>query len=445
MLLKFKWENLTSDKIGEKGIFINEIKELKREIENAKNKLKNEKESGKIGFWQLPYNEKSVKEVNKLADYIRENFEYFVLLGIGGSALGPISLHNALKSPYYNLLPYKKRNAPKMFFIDNVDPNLMYDLKEIIDVKKTVFVVVTKSGGTAETLANYLIARKWVIDEVGKENVNKHFIGITDPQKGFLRKVINEENWKSLSIPPNVGGRFSIFTPVGLLSAAVENINIEELLEGAKKINENFWNEDIFDNLPVLHGVFQYLFYKKGKNISVLMPYSNSLYSLADWYRQLWAESLGKKYDLKGNVVNVGQTPVKALGTTDQHSQIQLYVEGPDDKIITFIKVEYFENDMVMPLFHHEDDTINYLGNKNISKLLNTECEATAIALTQSKKPNCMFILPSIIPFYLGQLYFLFEIETSFVGALLNINPYDQPGVEAGKIATYKMMGRRGY
>lgn len=445
MVLGFNWDAVTCDQIGVRGICDEDFQALAPKVKDARAIMKQQRDSGEIGFWTLPYDLDTLEKVKCLAAEIREDFDHFVILGIGGSALGPLSLHAALKSTQYNQLPAAKRNGPKMYFVDNVDPVLFNDLKEVLDLSKTCFCVITKSGSTSETMAGYLIARGWVENELGKDQVAKHFVGITDPEKGFLRELINKEGWKSLEVPPNVGGRFSIFTPVGLLSAAVEGIDVDALLEGAREMDQHAGEQDLLNNIPQLHGAIQYLSYMKGRNISVMLPYANRLYLIADWYRQLWAESLGKKCDLDGNEVYVGQTPVKSLGTTDQHSQIQLYVEGPDDKITTFIQVQNCQSDVEMPNLHPDNDGIAYLGNKPISSLLNAECEATQWALTQHSRPNCVFSLPEISEFYLGQLYFLLEVETAFVGGLLNINPYDQPGVESGKIATYQKMGRKGY
>ena len=443
MKLRFHYKNVLDNQVGIHGLKEKDIASRSSQLKKIQQFLQKQRNEKIIGFWDLPYKKDEVRLIDQMAGEIREQYEYFVLLGIGGSSLGPNSLHQALKSPYYNFLPRLKRQGPKMFFVDNVDPGLMIQLKEIIELDKTLFVVITKSGGTPETLAQYSIARRWVEQELGKDKVSSHFLGVTDPEKGILRDIIQKENWKSLAVPPNVGGRFSVFSPVGLLSAACAGINIGSMLEGAREMDkESAKLDNVFENIPYLNALINYLMYLKGKTISVMMPYSNALYGFADWYRQLWAESLGKKLNIRSEAVYVGQTPVKALGATDQHSQIQLYIEGPFDKLITFIRVNSFPNDEEIPSVHPEYKDIGYLENATLSRLLNAECQATQIALTQKQRPNCCYELESPDPYLLGQLYYSFQVQTVVAGALFEINPFDQPGVEDGKIATKLLMER---
>ncbi len=192
-------------------------------------------------------------------------------------------------------------------------------------------------------------------------------------------------------------------------------------------------NPNLWENPAALNALIHYLYYQRGYNISVMMAYSNKLFLLADWYRQLWAESLGKKYNVNGEVVNVGQTPIKALGTTDQHSQVQLYNEGPYDKIITFLQLENFQRNIVIPKIHDNFSELSYLGGKSLSTLLNAELAATEYALTHNNRPNLKVIFPQTNPYNIGQFFFSYEFQTVVMGKLLEINPYDQPGVELGK------------
>ena len=294
-------------------------------------------------------------------------------------------------------------------------------------------------------MAAYLI----IADLIKKRYPNDYqerFIITTDKEKGFLRKLCEKEHYPSFVVPDNVGGRFSVLSDVGLVSSAFTNINIQKLLQGAASMRERCADlTNIYDNPAYLNGLLHYLYFREGKNIAVMMPYSNALYDLADWYRQLWAESLGKRYDLKGREILVGQTPVKALGATDQHSQIQLYTEGPYDKVITFLSVLNFQYDYTIPNLHPESEDVSYLGGHKLSELLNAERLATEIALTKAKRPNANIIFPKIDEFHLGEFIMMYEIQTVFTGKLLNINPLDQPGVEAGKKATYALMGKPGY
>jgi len=441
MKLQFHYGNVLENQVGIQGLAEKEIIKGASRLKKIQQSLQKQREEKAVGFWDLPYQESLIQRIKDTAIHVREKFEYLVVLGIGGSSLGPNSLHQALAGPYYNYLPLSQREGPSVFFIDNVDPLLISGLNDVIELEKTLFVVITKSGGTAETLAQYSIARGWVEKELGKEQVPDHFVGITDPEKGLLREIINRENWLSFEVPPHVGGRFSLFSPVGLFSAACAGIDIEELAQGGRDMDQESRRLDnIFDNIPYLNALIHYLLYQKGKDISVMMPYTNALYGVADWYRQLWAESLGKKLNLQGEAVYTGQTPVKALGATDQHSQLQLYIEGPADKVITFIRVNNFSKDEKMPPLEPENSETDYLSNAHISELLHAECQATQTALTRNQRPNCLFELKELNPYLLGQLYYALQVQTVVTGGLLGINPFDQPGVEEGKKATKRIM-----
>ncbi|WGS64493.1 glucose-6-phosphate isomerase [Marinitoga aeolica] len=433
--IKFDFTNMFYPNI-EKGIKYEEINEYKDKIEKIVSEILEEEP----GFLKLPKNTKYLDKILDIQEWV-QSFESFVVLGIGGSALGNIALQTTLNPLNYN---YRNdRKTPKIFIVDNVDPDFVASVLDQIDPHTTLFNVISKSGTTAEAMSNYLIARG-ILESYGLDP-KKHIVFTTDPENGILRKIAQEEGIETLEIPPEVGGRFSVLTPVGLLSALAGGIDIIDLLNGAKTMLEKVSNKNIYENPAALNALLHFLYYKKGYNISVMMPYSNKLLLLADWYRQLWAESLGKKYDINGEVVNVGQTPVKALGATDQHSQVQLYNEGPDDKIITFIKLEKFERDIKIPKIHEEYSALSYLGGKTLSELLNTELFGTEYALTEHGKPNMKVIFPEINAFNVGQFFFAYEFQTAIMGKLLEIDAYDQPGVELGKKVTYALMGREGY
>jgi glucose-6-phosphate isomerase len=406
--------------------------------------LTKKRKSGALPFFELPYQD--TKAIRDLAGELA-GFDNFVLLGIGGSALGPIALHSALRHPFHNLLTKKGRGGrPRMFFMDNVDPDHFAKLIDMLDMKKTVYCVVTKSGGTAETMAQFMIARDRVAKALGKKALKERFVLVTDPEKGNLRKIAREEKYRSLDVPPGVGGRFSVLTSVGLLPAAVSGIDIDGLLAGSADMDGRVSTDDLRQNPAYMAGALQYIAdTTKGKKISVMMPYSQALKDVADWYRQLWAESLGKRLDLKGKVVNVGQTPVKALGATDQHSQVQLYMEGPNDKTFTFLRVEDFGEDIVIPRAYQDIDGISYLGGASMGGLINAEQAATETALMKAGRPCARITLPAVNAFTVGQVLYMLEVQTAFTGGLYNIDPFDQPGVEEGKLLTYAMMGRRGY
>jgi len=371
-----------------------------------------------------------------------------VVLGIGGSALGPIAVHTALHSDFYNFLPPEKRDyRPKIFFLDNVDPDRIEAILDFLDdrLEGTYFNVITKSGGTAETLANFMVFRDRLCQRLGRQ-FSDHFLVTTDPESGTLRQIALEENYPILTIPKNVGGRFSVFTPVGLLPSAVTGIDIHELLAGARKMDQLCQIDDIWKNPAYLKGTLDYVADTcMGRNIQVMLSYSHRLRDVADWFRQLWAESLGKRYNLDEEDVYVGTTPVKAVGVTDQHSQLQLYLEGPKDKAITFLSVEEHSKNTPIPEDFSDKAGISYLGGHTMNELFDAERLATEFALMKAGRMTATITLGRISPFTLGQLLYFFEMETVFVGFLYGINPFDQPGVELGKRATYDMMGRPGY
>jgi glucose-6-phosphate isomerase len=440
--------NLMANVVGSKhGVSRAELKSELSRVKEISRLLKKQRAEGRLGFMDLPYQKQSLRDME---DYVRrmpETIENFVVIGIGGSALGNIMLHSALNHPEHNLLSRKQRRGrPRMFFLDNVDPDRTASLLEALDPRRTLFNVITKSGDTAETMSNFLIARGWLMRALGKKKLSRHIVATTDKSKGHLRKIVEREGYESFVVPDRVGGRFSVLTPVGLLSAAASGIDIGRLLAGAAAMDRVCRRDDPMKNPAALNALLHCLLDKrKGKSISVMMPYAHRLRDFADWYRQLWAESLGKEFSLKGRPVNVGQTPVKALGATDQHSQIQLYMEGPFDKVVTFIGLKTYPREVKIPRAFGNMEGIGYLGGRDLGDLIKAEQQSTALALAKSSRPNCTITLPRLDAFTLGQLIYMYEVQTAFAGALYGINPFDQPGVELGKKYACGMMGRKGY
>lgn len=433
-MLRFYYRNLLANSYIPTAIDAARIDDFASKVSEAISDIEHDRQADILGFYNLPeYDTRPIKDFLKRMD---DSFDTMVVLGIGGSALGNKALYNALKT---------ERGLKKRLFVyDNVDPVFLFEILSELELERTIFNVITKSGTTAETMAGYMILMD-IIKKKFPADYRKRVIITTDREKGFLRQVIQTEGYASFVVPDNVGGRFSVLTDVGLVSSAFVGIDIDQMLFGAGQMRDLCQTDDIMQNPAYLNGLLHFLYMREGKNISVMMPYSNSLYDFADWYRQLWAESLGKRYDRKGREIFVGQTPVKALGTTDQHSQVQLYTEGPADKVFTFLTVERFQHDYTIPDLHPDRPEVSYLGGKKLSELLNAERFATEIALTKAGRPNCNLIFPEISEEYLGQAIMLYEIQTVFTGKLLNIDPLDQPGVEAGKIATYALMGKAGY
>ncbi len=444
MLIKFDFNNMMSDFIGEQGITDKEIESVKGVAEASFDYFVAHRGEGMTGWAELPYNQDEiVNDIILTAAEVRANFDNFVVLGIGGSALGPTAVFNALCHFRYNDLPKEKRGV-KFFVEDNVDPERMLALLDVIDVKRTMFNVITKSGATSETMSQYLIISDILKKAIG-DGWQKHIIATTSEHKGNLIKLAKKEGFKLFFIPDGVGGRFSELCPVGLLPAAVLGIDIKGLLKGAREMDEACGSGDPYKNPALMAALLQVVAMSKGKNISVMMPYADSLRYVADWYCQLWGESLGKAVDLDGKTVHVGQTPVKSLGVTDQHSQVQLYTEGPYDKVITIIAVDKFRGDVTIADGAEEFPDVNFLCGHTMGTLINTERKATEYALTKSKHMNNTIILPEVNANTVGQLLWFFQLETAYAGAMLNIDTFNQPGVEEGKNATYALFDRRGY
>lgn len=447
MKIQLDYNNMMVNYIGNLGIKEEDIDAMWNQIESANQAMIDKREEGKMDWRDLPYNQSDVvSDIKTYVQEVKDQFETFVVLGIGGSALGPIAVQQAINHPFYNELPKEKRGGyPRLYVVDNIDPENITSLLDIIDLKSTLFNVITKSGSTSETMSQFMILKKMLEDELGQEEAKKHIVCTTDASKGNLRPITEQEGYKSFIIPDGVGGRFSELTPVGLLPAAMCGIDIEEMLSGAAYMDEICKEKDIFKNPASMYAILQYLSMKNSKNISVIMPYTSALKYIGDWYSQLWAESLGKKYDNEGKIVNVGQTPVRALGATDQHSQIQLYTEGPKDKVIVFIGVDKYKQTLEIPKLYEEVPSLGFLGGATHDKLIKTEQMATEYALLKEGQSNMTITMPEVNEFTLGQLLYLFEVATGYAGELLNIDAFNQPGVEEGKNATYAMFDRPGY
>lgn len=444
--IRFDYNNMMSDFIGEEqGFSSKDLADNKKIAEAAHKRVAENRGKGMMGWTELPYNQKEiVNDIMATAKIIRKKFDNFVVLGIGGSALGPTAVFQALCHLRHNELPARKRKAPKLYVEDNVDPERMASLLDVLDLNKTVFNVITKSGATSETMSQYLIIMDLLKKKFG-DKAKEHMIATTSAKKGNLIKIAQEEGLKTFYIPDGVGGRFSELCPVGLLPAAVLGIDIKVMLEGAAFMDKICKSKDYRKNPALVAALLQFMSMKKGKNISVMMPYSDGLRYVADWYCQLWGESLGKAVDLDGNTVYAGQTPVKALGVTDQHSQIQLYREGPFDKVITLIAVDTFRAEVTISEGCENIPDVNFLCNHTMNELINSERKATEYALTTANRPNCTITVPEINAFTIGELLYMFELETAYTGAMLNVDTFNQPGVEGGKNATYALFGRKGY
>ncbi len=401
--------------------------------------------TGEVGFADLGEREDLAAGCREAAALVRAEASDFLHLGIGGSALGPRAILRALSHPQRNLLPPARRDGPRIFFVENVDPESLAAIRDVIDPSKTWINVVSKSGGTVETIGQWLVVRRWIEEAVGPEKARERTILTTDPEKGLLRRMAREEGMRTLEVPSNVGGRFSALTPVGLLSSAVAGIDPSEILEGARSMAARCTSGRIGDN-PALHlaASLHALDVRKGRRTHVLMAYADALADTADWYCQLWAESLGKRYESEGEQVFTGPTPVKAVGAIDQHSQLQLYLEGPQDKVIVFLGVRRFREELEVPSGDGLPPEIAYLGGHGIGEILDVERRATEEALLRNGRPSATILLEELTPQAIGALYQLWELTTAYAGELYGVNAYDQPAVELGKRIAQRVLSRSG-
>lgn len=444
MRLKFDYNNMMTDVIGAKeGISAKDIADNSDKAIAAWKKVIDNRGKGWQEWTELPFNQGEI-----VADILTtakkySGYDNLVVFGIGGSALGPLAVASPLLHMRHNELSAEKRGAPKLYVEDNVDPERMNALLDVIDIKKTVFNVITKSGTTSETLTQFLVIYERLKKELGakaKENI----VVTTTIGKGTLYNIAKAEGFKIFGLGEGVGGRFSVLSPVGLVPLAICGVDIKGLLEGAKAMSEASFKGEVTANPALLTALLQCLSMARGKNISVMMPYADGLKYMADFYCQLWGESLGKAVDNDGRTVNAGQTPAKSLGVTDQHSQIQLYTEGPYDKVVTFLAVEEYANDVTIPAAI-SDGAVDFLCGRKMSELINFERKATEFALAKAQRANFTITFDKVDAHTVGELLMYYMYQTAFAGAMLNIDTYNQPGVEEGKLATFAMMGRKGY
>ncbi|MFA5101438.1 MAG: hypothetical protein WC547_11185 [Candidatus Omnitrophota bacterium] len=402
---------------------------------------------------------KLLSGIQKMGDGIARRYDNVISLGIGGSYLGLKAAQDALCSPYFNEFKAVRRGRARIYFEgNNLDPETLSVLLKNLDPKKTFVIVISKSGETTETKAAFTVVEAWLKKTVGK-TYGRQIFAITDPKSGTLRKKVDAAHtadplsFRSMPLLPGVGGRYSELN-MGLLHLAIAGVKIQDVMAGARAMRSRCAGADIFKNPAYMYAVLQTIQYlKKGKPISILMPFSEQLKSTADWYCQLLAESTGKKYGRlikkdglgeefwlqdKECVVNVGRTPVPSRGTNDLHSIQQNNIEGENDKVVTFIRIDGFKDDIAVA------GTGDLLSGKKYSRLLSLAQEATEWALVSEARPNCTIVMPELSAYSWGELIFFFEMATAFEGELLNINAFDQPGVEGYKNYMYYKLGKPG-
>jgi glucose-6-phosphate isomerase len=445
--MRFLYGRLMADRLdGEHGLSRARLAELARRFGAVQAEVRRRRGNGEYGFYGLGNQPQAVQQITRFAEGLGQAFDHILVLGIGGSALGARALLNALRRPGWNELDDEGRDFfPRLTVLDNVDPTSVAEALRRIDPRRVLVNVISKSGGTAETMAQYLVVRSWLEEALGPA-ASRHLVFTTDPAKGALREIAQQDGIAALEVPPDVGGRFSVLSPVGLLPAALVGIDIEALLAGARQALARAENDDLRQNAPALYAALHWAADTTlGARIHVVMPYTDRLREFAEWYRQLWAESLGKARDRRGQQVHLGPTPVGAVGPTDQHSQVQLFMEGPYDKVVTFMAVDRFAEDVTIPAGTSLPPDLAYLSGHTLGGLLHAEYQATAAALARMGRMNCSLHLPELSATTLGESIMFFQLATGYAGVWYGVDPFDQPGVELGKKLTYAAMGRPGY
>ena len=445
MRIQFDEKNLLADMVGKaNGIARVELDRSRPKALKALISFRKRVDSGAVGFPQLPFAAGVIQSIRKFAGQVKGTFDTVCVVGIGGSAVGAWALDCGIRGPHPIQGAFTAAH-PRLVILDNVDPDFTEAALASMNPRKTLVVVIAKSGGTAETVSTFLIVREWLVRALGRK-ASSHIAAVTTDGKGDLDALAQAEGYTAFAIPENVGGRFSVLTPVGLVPAALIGIDIGKLMRGAASMTELCWQPNLETNLALRSALIHWLVWtRKAKTIQVAFPYSNHLWGTAFWFRQLWAESLGKAVDRKGQPVHTGQTPVAALGTTDQHSQVQLYIEGPNDKVFSFWAVEKFSSAGRVPAAKLGLPAFDTLAGRSLAQLIDAERRSTAAAMVENGRPNCTYTLAKVDEEHLGAFLQLMEFQTAFLGELLNIDAFNQEGVELGKRFTYGLMGREGF
>lgn len=464
---EFDYGNL----VGEGRVTKEDVKQLMPQLQKAHEAMGVMRKTGvirahlskdgtpeKVLFSQLPYIEKgnlnspeSIAHLKKFGESVRNNIDAVVSLGIGGSFLGNKVLFDVQCGSFWNLKTREERNGyPKVFFSgNNIDPRSTKDLIDYINDAadmsmhhdknnprkyKVMLICISKSGGTLDTMSNFMV----IYDALkNNPNVEVTVVAVTDPNEAkptLLKKMAMENKWESFAVPDGVGGRFTIFCEVGLVLGAVTGFDIDAFLDGAKHMDIACQNDDVWQNPAMLNAALKFIASEKyGRDEEVMMPYGDYLESVSMWYIQLLAESLGKQFDKDGKEVCYGRTPIVAIGTRDMHSQTQQHQEGKLNKIVQFIRVENWDNDLTVPNVFPQAEKLADISGVTMGQALEVARQSNADALISNNRFNALFSLPKLDAYYLGELLYMLAMSIAYEGELANVDAFNQPGVEAYK------------
>ncbi|MEA3283750.1 MAG: glucose-6-phosphate isomerase [Synergistota bacterium] len=392
-------------------------------------------QAGLPGFGWMKLPDADIGSVLEISEWLGK-FDSIVQLGIGGSSLGNLMLHQALLPPYFNEMDRIERgDVPRFYMADNLDEGENEAIWNRIDPKDTAFIVVSKSGRTLETMGNFLLFWERMTEALGKE-ASSRLVVITDAEDGLLRRFVEESGCRSLILPADVGGRYSVLSSVGLLSAAALGIDVEKLLEGASEIREALSGDGVpGDNLAWVMAWNLLYQLETGRSNTVFMPYGDRMERLSEWFCQLWAESLGKG--------GTGFSPLRALGAVDQHSQLQLYSQGPDDKAYIILGVKPRGRFAIKGAIIPSLEELSFLDGLTQEDILDHERRAIVAVLAGENRPVFSMTMDSLDERTMGGLIFFLEYLTALTGRLMEISPFDQPGVELGKKYANGLAGKK--
>ncbi len=401
---------------------------------DARKTLLTRASNGMLGFWQLPQTTFASHTSTQLTELrLPAGIKQAFVLGTGGSSLGAQAGYQALAS----------LDSLTLHFFDNSDPWRLHRALEQHQPNETIVVVISKSGGTLETLAQWLVVRAWQLAALSSDQADERVIAVSENKPSTLTKMLKNTHATFFEFPENVGGRFSVLSIAGLLPLRLAGVDTQNMLAGADAMRRACENETLEHNPAALLAWLHYQHqHQHQRSVHVLMPYSDRLRLFAQWHVQLWAESLGKARNNDGYLVNTGPTPLVAVGATDQHAQLQLFAEGPHDKLITFIRIEHSERDLTV---NNAPSELAHLNGQSLHAILNQQQAAVATALASDARPSLTLSVTELSPRALGALFFLYEAATAYAGELYQINAFDQPGVElAKKLTDASLMSPKG-
>lgn len=429
--------DLSYSGITEREIFEHEA-QVKEIYDNLNEKAKDENEF--VGWLKLPssYDRKEFSRIKKVAKRIRKDSEVFVVIGIGGSYLGARAVIESLTSNFANMFPETIRKSPQIFFVGNsISPNYINELIDCIGDKDISINVISKSGTTTEPAIAFRIFREYMESKYGADEASRRIYVTTDKKKGSLKQLADEEEYETFVIPDNIGGRFSVLTPVGLLPIAVAGIDIDKLMEGAKNAQFNYSDSSIKYNQCYKYAVARNILYEEDKTIEILANYEPKLHYLTEWWKQLYGESEGKEQK--------GIFPAGVDLSTDLHSMGQYIQDGRRNLFETVINVEKSKTDIKIKRDEDNIDGLNFIANKTMDYVNKKAMQGTIEAHVEGGVPNIIINIKELNEETIGELIYFFELACAISGNILGVNPFDQPGVEAYKTNMFRLLGKPGY